>query len=105
MRSDGGPGLVLLVVIAGRKQKDALLCELLASGAKLVSTIYGKGTADASHLTDVLGLVPEDNKAVIACVFKAADVDAALAMLVRRFHFDRPNTGVAFTIDVERLSF
>lgn len=105
MKRDEAHRIVLLVIIAGRKQKDALLSELHETGAKLTNTVYGQGTANASYLTDVLGLVPEDNKVVIMSMLKSGDADDALKMLVKRFHFDRPNTGIAFTVPLDRLSF
>ena len=97
--------ITFLVVIAGRKKKDVLLSALLESGARLMNTIYGKGTVKASYLENLLGLIPEENKTVILCATTTKKVDAILEMLVERFHFDKPNTGVAFTVPIDRLSF
>lgn len=94
-----------MTIIAGRKQKDALLAALQKAGAQLTSVMFGKGTVKASYLYDVLGLIPEDKKAVISCVLPCDRVDSVLDMLVNAFHFDQPNTGVAFTIPLDALSF
>ena len=96
---------VFMVLIAGRKQKDALLTALLETGAHLINTTYARGTVKASFLKSAFGLVPEEHKVVVTCVLTQAKACAALRMLSTRFHFDQPNTGVAFTIPVDRLSF
>lgn len=97
--------IVFLVVIAGRKKKDALLSALSQSGAHLTCIVYGRGTVKASYLKDALGLVPEENKVVIHCAMASDRADGVLNMLYEKFNFDKPNTGVAFTIPIERLSF
>jgi len=92
------------VVIAGRKQKFALLEALSASGARLMHVAYGRGSIHASHLKEMLGLVPEEQKVLITCLLPRDNMDGALDMLVKQFHFDKPNTGIAFSIPIERLA-
>ena len=53
----------------------------------------------------MFGLVPEENKVVITCLLPSEKSDALLDMLVEKFNFDKPNTGIAFTIPVEKLSY
>lgn len=105
MKTGEAGKIVFFTLIAGRKRKDALLSALSEQGAQLINTVYGKGTVDASYLQDVFGLAPETNKVVITCLFSESGADAAMAMLVEKFNFDRPNTGVVFTIPVDRVSF
>lgn len=95
---------VFLIIIAGRKRKDALLSALSQAGACMTDTMYGKGTYRASCLADALGLVPEDKKVVITCILPEVRVDSILCMLEREFHFDRPNTGIAFTVPIDNMS-
>ena len=97
--------LVFLTIIAGRKQKDNLLTALHGQGVHLVNTSYGKGTVKASLLQSTLGLVPEHNKAVILCVTSSDKTGAVMDMLREKFHFDKPNTGIAFTLPIDKLSF
>ena len=97
-------GVVFLTVIAGRKQKSALLDALAEMGGRLVNIVYGRGTVDASYLKCILGMVPEEEKAVITCLLPGEKTDAVMEMLVKKFRFDKPNTGIAFTIAVEKLS-
>ena len=97
--------IVFLVVVAGRRQKDALLTALSESGVHLSYTVYGKGTADAHWLENIFGLIPEENKAVITCIMHGEKSEAVMKMLVEKFHFDRPNTGIAFSVPLDNLSF
>ena len=97
--------LVFLTIIAGRKQKDDLLTALHSQGVHLANTSYGKGTVKASLLQCTLGLVPEHNKAVIVGITTSEKTGAVLDMLREKFHFDRPNTGIAFTLPIDKLSF
>lgn len=105
MQSEERETLVFLTVIAGRKQKDALLSALAAAGMQLVHTKYGLGTVKAGYLQSTLGLVPEEKKVLITSLSTRQKANAALGMLVEKFHFDKPNTGIAFTVPVEKLSF
>ena len=97
--------LFFLIIIVGRKQKDALLSALPALGIRLIHTKYGKGTANANYLQNTLGLVLEEKKAVITCLSTRERTDSALQLLSERFHFDKPNTGIAFTLPIDQLSF
>ena len=97
--------IVFLTLIVGRKQKDDILSALFEAGVHMTNIIYGKGTVQASYLTNVLGLIPEENKAVISCVLLQSQADIILKMLIEKFNFDKPNTGIAFTIPVDRVSF
>ncbi len=96
--------LVFLTLIAGRKQKGALLDALTETGGRLVNIVYGRGSVNSSYLQDMLGMVPEENKVVITCLLPGEKCDAMFEMLIRKFNFDKPNTGIAFTVPVEKLS-
>lgn len=105
MKNEATNQLVFLTLITGRKQKDALLNMLTESGGCLISTLYGKGSVKANYIKNVLGLIPEENKVVITCLLNDAKADAILEVLVKKFKFDKPNTGIAFTVPVNQLSF
>ncbi len=97
-------GIVYLSIIAGRKQKEALLDAVSEAGGRLVKVIYGRGSVESSYLKDMLGLVPEEHKVLITCLMPSEKTEAVFKMLVNKFHFDKPNTGIAYTIRVDRLS-
>lgn len=105
MSGDVSCCIKFLTLIAGRKHKDALLDALFKAGGRLINIVYGRGSVKSSYIKDMLGLVPEENKVVITCLLPGEKSDAVLDMLVREFNFDKPNTGIAFTIPVEKLSF
>ena len=93
-----------MTIIAERKKSDALLASLFGAGGRLINIVYGKGSVKASYVRDVLGLVPEENKIVITSLIPDEKVNSILEMLAAKFRFDQPNTGIAYTIPVERLS-
>lgn len=94
-----------MTVIAGRKHKEALLDALFAHGGRLLNLVYGKGSVTSSYIKEMLGLVLEENKVIITCLIPGDKADDVFNMLAVKFHFDKPNTGIAFTIPVEKLSF
>lgn len=97
--------IVFLTVIAGRKQEEALLTALLEAGMRLVSAVYGRGTVTANYLLNTFGLIAEEKKVIITCASTQSKVDAVLALLVNRFHFDQPNTGIAYTSHIDKVSY
>lgn len=97
-------GTVYWMIIIGRNQKDALLSALLEEEAHLTNTIYGRGTVEASYLQNAFGLVPEEHKAMIMCVMPDSKTEAVKKMLIEKFRFNQPNTGIAFTIPIDYLS-
>jgi len=97
--------LEFMTIIAGRKLRDTLTNSLSEQGGRLITIMYGEGSVKSDFLHDMLGLVPEENKVVITCLLPCNKVDTVLDMLVNKFHFDKPNTGIAFTIPIENISF
>ena len=97
--------LVFLTVISARKQGRALIEAISQAGGRLIGTVYGRGSAHEEYLLDMFGFVPEQDKLVINCILSKAKTDAMMGMLSEKFHFDRPNTGIAFAIRIEDVSF
>ena len=94
-----------LMIIAGRKKKEEISASLCEEGAHCLHVSYGKGSVKSSYILDVLGLVYEENKAVITCLLKNDRLDSVFNMLNEKYDFDKPNTGIAFTIPVESIAF
>ena len=105
MQNEEKGEILFMALIAGRTQQDALLSALLEAGVHLINTIYGRGTVHAGYLKNILGLVPEKNKVAITCVLTGDKANAVLKMLTEKFHFDNPNTGIAFTVPIDEVSF
>ena len=97
--------VVWMTIISGRKQKEALLVALSDAGGRLINTMYGKGSVEINYFKDIFGFAPENNKVVITCIIIRKRVPALLKTLAEKFDFEKPNTGIAFTTCVERLSF
>ena len=94
-----------LVVIAGRKQKKELLKAISENGGRALHIEYGQGSVKASYIQDAFGFVPEEKKVVISCLLSNRRADDMLKMLAEQFDFNKPNTGIAFTIPVNKLAF
>jgi hypothetical protein len=105
MQNEKVETIVFMVLIAGRTELNALLSMLLDSGIHIIHTLYGKGTVKANYLQNTFGLIPEEKKVVITCLSTQAKADAVLELLVEKFHFNEPNTGIAFTVPISRVSF
>jgi len=97
--------IVRLTIIVGRKQRDVISTEISQHGGRLLGISYGQGSVKASYLKDALGLTPEENKVIITCLMAKKKTDEVFEMLNTRFHFNKPNTGIAFTTPVEEVSF
>lgn len=94
-----------MVLITGRKQKDALLKRICSIDSRVVNTMYGKGTVKPNYLLDMLGLVPEENKVIMTCILPKEKADAIFDVLLNEFNFGQPNTGIAFTLPIVGMSF
>lgn len=97
--------VVCLVLISGRKSKDDLLTLLVHEGGHLINILYGRGACKASYLQDILGLVHEESKVVISCLLQECKAESVLNKLMEEHHFDKMNTGIAFTVNVDHISF
>lgn len=93
-----------LTLIAGRKHKDEILKFLLDSGCHLIEVIYAKGSVQSGYFKDMLGLVPEEKKIMVTCLVSGNLSSLLLEQLITKFNFDKPNTGIAFIVPVDKLS-
>ena len=96
---------VFLVVIIARSKKDAALSALCCSGVHFTNTVYCKGTFKSDILQSALGLVPEKNKVMITTATTSNKASAILEMLNKKFNFENLDTGIAFTIPVNKIAF
>ena len=103
MRSEDS--IDFFVVIADRKKKKELMTLIADSGGKMVHTIYGRSSVSSSFFMEAFSFIPEEHKIVIVCLMRKSASDTAVETLIRKFRFDKPNTGIAFTIPVEGLSY
>ena len=97
--------LVCMTIIAGRKIKDPLLDALLKGEARLINVEYGTGSTHVNSLSEIFGFRPEKKKVVVFCLMRRDASVKMLEVLDKDFCFNEPNTGIAYTIAVEELSF
>jgi len=97
--------ILLLTVIAGRKQKDSLLTALLETGVQSTNILYEKGSISESTIKNIFGFIPEENKVIIICLVSDKKAESVLNLLIEKFHFNLPNTGIGFTIPIEKILF
>lgn len=94
-----------LYIIADRKLKDQLIEELLNSGAALINFVYGHGYHESRNLFDVLGFSEERGKVIINCLIMREKTLAFMELLNEKYLFKTHNTGIAFTIPVEKIVY
>ena len=97
--------IVYFTLIAGRSSKDELLTAIMEAKGRLINIFYGKSSVKSRLLLDVLGFVPEENKVLITCLMRRENADRLLSVLKEEFDFKKPNTGIAFIIPIDKLSF
>ncbi|NLL05261.1 MAG: hypothetical protein GX270_05625 [Clostridiaceae bacterium] len=91
-------------LVADRSNKEGILKLLLDSRCHLIDVVYAKGSVQSGYFRDLLGLVPEEKKIIITCLIASDLSSKLLEELVLKFNFDKPNTGIAFVVPVEKLS-
>lgn len=97
-------GVDFFTLIAGRKYKEEILKLLLKSGCHLIDVVYAKGSVKTGYFKDMLGLVPEEKKVMITCLVSNSLSSELLDQLITKFDFNKPNTGIAFVVPVDKLS-
>ena len=58
-----------------------------------------------SAIAAAFGFEAEQGKVLISCLIKTEYAKKLLDVLYREYHFDKPNTGIAFGVSVEGLAF
>ena len=97
--------LQYFVIIAEQKKKNKFLTLLNDHGAKMIETVYGRGSMSPSAIAAAFGFEAEQGKVLISCLIKTENAKELMDVLYNDYHFDKPNTGIAFGISVEGLSF
>lgn len=97
--------LQYFVIIAEKKKKNKLLNLLGDHGARGIEIIYAHGSMTPIAIASAFGFETEQGKVMISCLVKSEGARELIDALYRDFHFDQPNTGIAFGIPVEGLAF
>lgn len=94
----------LLVVIAKRKDKEKLVKALFEREVLMMNQSLVKGSAKEGLLR-ALGFSREVHNVMLSGFIKESQTSEVLALLVDKFNFNAPNSGFAFTIPVESISY
>lgn len=97
--------LQYFVIICKQKKKDKFLKLLTEYDAHSIDTVYGKGSASCGALALALGLEGDCARAVISCLIPTPRAEELTAVLLSEYGFEKPNTGIAFSVPVEGLAF
>ena len=97
--------LQYLVIISKTKLKDKLMKLLTENGGKGLITMYGKGSVSSSVLAQSFGLDSDTKRLILQCLIMTENAKEVLQILIDKFNFNKPNSGIAFTIPVEGLMF
>lgn len=98
-------GLQYFVIIAEQKNKNKFLSLLGDYGARGIETVYAHGSMSPSAIAAAFGFEAEQSKVMITGLLKSAKAKELMDVLYKEYKFDKPNTGIAFSISVEALAF
>ena len=93
------------VIIAEQKKKKKFLSLLNDYDARGIDVIYGHGSMSPSAIAAAFGFEAEQGKVLISCLMRSEKAKALMDVLYNEYNFDKPNTGIAFSISVEGLAF
>ena len=98
-------GLQYFVIIAEQNKKNKYLSLLGEYGAHGIETVYGRGSMSPSAIAAAFGFEAEQGRAMISCLLRSDKAKELIEVLYRDHNFDKPNTGIAFSVSVEGLAF
>ena len=97
--------LQYFIIIAEQKKKNKFLTLLNENGARMIQTVYGRGSMSPSAIAAAFGFEAEQGKVLISCLIKTETARELINVLYNDYNFKKPNTGIAFGVSVEGLSF
>lgn len=92
-----------LVLITDLKNKDKFLSLLDEFGGRAIDTIYGHSSVSASSLSRAFGFKVEKSKILITCLIASEKAQILIDELYNKHSFNKPNTGIAFTVPVDGI--
>ena len=93
--------LKTLFIIIERSKADKLTETLASCGVNYQHEVFALGTARTGFL-EVIG-IGETEKMLVIGTIKAEQVDIVRNVLNQNFGFDRPGSGIAFTIPISAV--
>ena len=105
MRNVQVNGMQYFVIIVEKKKKKKFLALLDEYDARGIETVYGHGSMSPSAIVAAFGFESEQGKVMISCLLKNEKAKKLMDVLYNEYNFDKPNTGIAFSVPVEGISF
>ncbi|MDR3318456.1 MAG: hypothetical protein LBS99_03380 [Clostridiales bacterium] len=97
--------VVALFVIANRNIKDELIKELTECKEMFFHTVYGKGSVKSNQFLQAFGFHVEQEKVLLIGLISRENSARAFDILIERFKFNKPNTGIAFSVPIDKLKY
>ena len=98
-------GLQYFVIIGNTKLREKFSALLKENGAHSIKTIYGRGSVGKSLLAQAFGLDADQKKAIISCLLPTDGAEKVVDLLYKEYNFDKANTGIAFSVPIQKISF
>ena len=98
-------GLQYFVIIADQKKKKKFLALLDEYDARGSDVIYAHGSMSPSAVAAAFGFESEQKKVMLSCLLKNEKAKQLLDVLYTDYQFDKPNTGIAFSVPIEGMAF
>ena len=98
-------GLQYFVIIAEQNKKKKFLDLLGEYDARGIEVIYANGSMSPSAIASAFGFESEQKKVMLSCLLKNEKAKKLLDVLYTDYKFNKPNTGIAFSIPVEGMAF
>ncbi len=97
--------LQYFALICNPKQKEKFYSLLKEYGANAINTVSAKGSVTKSVLAQAFGLDATDKKLFMSSLLPTEKAEELIKVLYEKYNFQKPNTGIAYTIPVEGLLF
>lgn len=97
-----GSEVSLIVTIVGKGWGDTVLEASMKAGAEGGTILLGRGVG-IHEKQKILGICIEPEKEVVLSVTYPDKTDAILEEIVRAAELDKPRTGIAFVVPIERV--
>ena len=98
-------GLQYFVIIAEQKKKKKFLSLLDEYDARGIETVYAHGSMSPGAIAAAFGFEAQQSKVMISCLLKDGKAKELMDVLYEEYRFNKPNTGIAFSIAVDGLAF
>jgi hypothetical protein len=105
MKIEESESIVMMTLIAKREEKGTLLSALLESGIHLSNVSYGRGFVRTGYVKYSFGMSRDIRTVIIFCVSTDTKINMFLERLLTEFNFDKPHTGIAYTVPINQISY